>query len=152
MMRDWLNAFRPASFRGVPFKVDIEGAEGARRLSVSPIAYAETSVIEDMGRSPRRYDLSAYLAGDIADFEAQALVAALDRKGQGLLVLPMLPPALARVEQWRLSRERRLAGHVVLDILLIEAGLSAAPSGLSIGAGFFGDVMSEGAAILSRVF
>jgi prophage DNA circulation protein len=38
-----------AAFRGVSFKVDLEEVFGARRLSVSPIAYAETSVIEDMG-------------------------------------------------------------------------------------------------------
>ena len=70
MSRNWIRALRAASFRGVPFKVEYEDAEGARRLSVSPIAYAETSVIEDMGRDPRMVTLAAYVAGDLADAAA----------------------------------------------------------------------------------
>ena len=66
-MRNWLTAFRPASFRGVRFKVDGEGMSGQRRLSISPIAYAERSGIEDMGRDPRVWQLVAYVSGDAAD-------------------------------------------------------------------------------------
>jgi prophage DNA circulation protein len=95
-MRDWLTAFRPASFRGVPFKVDGEGMAGQRRLSISPIAYADSSVIEDMGRDPMIWPVTAYLAGDFADREAQALTAALSLKGPGLLVLPMHGAVRAR--------------------------------------------------------
>ena len=150
MSRNWLRAFRPASFRGVPFKVDIESAAGARRLSVQPIAYAEGSVIEDMGREPRLNQIAAYVAGDIADAAAITLSAALDRKGAGLLVLPMMPPQMVRCSQWRLSREKDRAGHVAFDILFIEAGLAAVPSGTGTGA--LGEIMAAGASIARRIF
>lgn len=126
-MRNWLKAFRPASFRGAPFHVDIEEAQGARRLSVSPIAYAETSVIEDMGRSPSTWSLTAYTVGDTADAEALALMAAFDAKGPSPLVLPMIGPRMARVTEWSLSRERQIAGYVAFSVSLIEEGLSAVP-------------------------
>lgn len=147
-MRDWTKALRPAAFRGVPFRVDAEAAEGARRLSISPIAYAETSVIEDMGREPRIVSLSAYVVGDTADAAALALSGALDAKGAALLALPMLRPMRARVQAWRLARERSRGGYVAFEITFIEEGLSAVPFGPVPGAGPIADIMSAGAAII----
>lgn len=147
-MRDWTKALRAASFRGVPFRVDVEQAEGARRLSISPIAYAETSVIEDMGREPRIVSLSAYVVGDTADAAALALVAALDASGAALLALPMLAPMRARVQSWRLAREKYRGGYVAFDVQFVEEGLPAVPFGPVPGAGPIADIMSGGGAIL----
>jgi prophage DNA circulation protein len=152
MARDWLSAFRPASFRGAAFKVDVEEASGARRLSVSPIAYSDTNVIEDMGGEPRTFRITAYCAGDAADAQAMALVAALSVQGAGLLVLPMLPPAPARVLGWRLRREKDFAGHVAVDIDLIEEGMGAAPFGLGGIVSLVSGLMGKMAAPLSKAF
>lgn len=151
MARNWLTAFRPASFRGVPFKVDLEAVEGARRLSISPIAYAETSVIEDMGREPRRMRLAAYCAGEVADIEATTLAAALSARGPALLMLPMMGAISARVQAWGLRREKDVAGHVGFDIDFVEAGMGAFPAGIA-GAGAFGDMMRVGAALFAEAF
>ena len=151
MARNWLKAFRPASFRGLPFQVDVEEASGARRLSIQPIAYAEGSVIEDMGREPRVVRLSAYVAGDIADAAAVAFSAALDRKGPGLLVLPMLAPMSMRCAAWRLSREKDRAGYVGFEIDFIEAGLASAPAG-RFDTGAIADLMRVGASFLRQAF
>lgn len=147
-MRDWTKALRAAAFRGVPFRVDVENAEGARRLSISPVAYAETSVIEDMGREPRIVSLSAYVVGDTADAAALTLSRALDAKGAALLSLPMLGPMRARVQAWRLAREKSRGGYVAFDVTFIEEGLSAVPFGPVPGAGPIADIMSAGAAIM----
>ena len=149
MARNWLAAFRPASFRGVPFKVDAEDVSGARRLSVSPIAYAETSVIEDMGRDPQRFGVAAYVTGDLADAAALALAATLERKGSGTLVLPMRGALRARVEGWRMTRVKDRAGMVRFDIGFIEEGLAAVPFLPSFAAGALGATMGAGAALLS---
>lgn len=148
-MRDWLKAFRPASFRGVPFRVDIESVFGARRLSVSPIAYAETSVIEDMGRDPQRFSLDAYVAGDTADHAALALAAALERKGPGTLVLPMRGALPARVEGWSLERMKDRAGTVRFSIDFVEEGLAAVPFLPSFAAAALAGLMAQGAAIIA---
>ncbi|MEP9397941.1 DNA circularization N-terminal domain-containing protein [Mesorhizobium sp. KR2-14] len=148
-MRNWLKAFRPASFRGVPFYVDVEGASGARRLSISPIAYADQAVIEDMGRDPRQMSTRAYVVGDVADVAAIAFIEALERKGPGLLVLPMQGQISARVLDWSMDREKDRAGYVGFDITFIEEGQGAVAfqSGPSIG--HFGDLLSLGSALLS---
>lgn len=152
MARNWLRAFRPASFRGVSFEVDVEGAAGARRLSVSPIAYAEQSVIEDMGRDPRNFSIRAYVAGDAADARALLFASMLDQKGPGMLVLPMLAPLRARVVQWSLTREKDYAGHVSFDIDFIEEGLSAVPFAQAGAAGRLGDMMATAAILVGAVF
>lgn len=134
-MRNWLTAFRPASFRGLPFKVDVESVSGGRRLSIHPIAYADQSVIEDMGRDPHRFAVTAYVAGDAADAQALAFAAALAVKGAGALMLPMRGPVSARVASWSWSRQKDYAGHVAFDVEFVEAGLGAVPFNPIAGAG-----------------
>jgi prophage DNA circulation protein len=148
-MRDWLSAFRPASFRGVPFRVDAEDVSGARRLSISPIAYAETSVIEDMGRDPSRFNVAAYVVGDAADLAALALAAAFELKGPGTLVLPMRGAVRARVEGWALVRLKDRAGIVRFDVGFVEEGLAAVPFLPSFAAGALAARMTTGAVLLA---
>ncbi len=148
-MRDWLSAFRPASFRGVPFFVDYEGADGGRRVAVNPIAYSSAHVTEDMGGEVRSVSLTAYIAGDMVDAAARALIGALDAPEAAMLVLPMLGPLRMRVVTWRLSRDKRRAGYVGFDLEFVAAGRSApvfapVPGRLAIAA-----LLADGARLLS---
>lgn len=134
MARDWTKAFRRASFRGVPFHVEVEEGQGGRRLAVMPIAGSETVVVEDMGRIPRLYPVTAYVAGEAADSEALALTAALDLPDAGLLVLPMEAPQLASVLEWHRSRERDVNGWIAFEVAFHEpAGVAA---GFALVSGF----------------
>lgn len=155
-MRNMLRAFRPASFRGVPFSVITEDMGGGRRLSIHPIAYGETPVIEDMGKAEHRFPVTAYVAGDDFDGRAAALAAALAAKGAATLVLPMQGAVVARVEAWSRSRSKDAAGYVAFDIAFIEAGAGSAPFSGIAGAGAIGAILSAGAAAigaaLARVY
>lgn len=152
MARDWRRAFRPAFYRGVPFKVDAEEPAGARRLAVSPIAYSDTNVIEDMGGEPRVVRVSAYCAGEISDAEALALSAVLGIKGAGLLVLPWMPPLRARAASWRARRVKDFAGHVGFDIEFLEEGLGSVPFGGLAGIGTLAEAMRAGASMFRGAF
>lgn len=147
-MRDWSRAFRPASFRGVGFRVQSEDMSGNRRLSVSPVAYSDRSVIEDMGRDPHGFQVTAYLVSDRADVEAKRLVSVLSVKGAGTLVLPMHGRVRARAVSWSRSRDKDRAGYVAFSIDFIEDGLSLAPFSLVPGVQILADLLSLGAAIV----
>ena len=140
----------PASFRGASFKVDVEAMAGARRLSISPIAYAETSVIEDMGREPSQWSITAYVAGTVAGAAALAMVPLLDAKGAGTLTLPLLGARRARVAGWELSRKKKIVGYVGFDILFIEEGLSAVPFLPAAAGSALGGLLATGLSILSQ--
>lgn len=126
-MRDLLKAFRPASFRGVSFQVDTEATDGGRRVAISPIAYSDTHITEDMGGAVARFTLTAYVVGDAFDAAARSLSAALNAPGPATLVLPMGGPQLVRVPHWSLQRELMRAGYVGFDIEFVSAGRASTP-------------------------
>lgn len=149
-MRDWLKAFRPASFRGVPFFVESENAEGGRRVAVSPIAYSDLHVTEDMGGDVRRFSLSAYVAGDRADAAARGFTAALNAPGAATLILPMSGPVLVRVPRWSVSRELTRAGYVGFQIDFVAAGLPSLPFAAVPGALAIASLIAAGIGLISE--
>lgn len=148
-MRDWLKAFRPASFRGHRFFVEYEDMAGGRRVAISPIAYSNLHVTEDMGGEIGRFSLSAYVAGDIADADARAFVAALNAPGAATLVLPMGGPVLVRVPSWSFSREIGRAGYVGFDIEFVAAGLASPPFAAVPGALAIAALMASGSDLVA---
>jgi prophage DNA circulation protein len=75
MMRDWAKTLLPASYNGVGFQVDTDDLGGGRRLAIHQTAGGEVPVIEDMGRATSTFNVTAYLVGDNADGQANALIA-----------------------------------------------------------------------------
>ncbi len=66
---------RPASFRGVPFLVDVAEGMGGRRLVTHEFPLRDTPFTEDLGRLPRLFRLEAFvidpLPGTLLDYAAQ---------------------------------------------------------------------------------
>jgi prophage DNA circulation protein len=79
---------RPASFRGVPFQVDISGLETGRRIQVHEYPQRDKPLAQDMGRSTRQLSFDAFVAG--ADYveQANALLNAMETAGSGQLIHP----------------------------------------------------------------
>ena len=122
MARDWNKAFRHASFRGVPFWVEVEEFAGGRRVSVQHVAYGERPITEDFGQAARSTPIAAYLTGDDADTKAAALNAALSAPGPGFLILPMQGARFAHATDFRQLRLRDRGGMIRFDIGFLDAG------------------------------
>lgn len=129
MARDWLTAFRPASFRGVPFKVDGDGPRAGRRLSVHEISGGEVAETEDMGSRWPGLRIAAYVAGDAADGAGLALEAACKAPGAALLMLPMDLPLMAHCTDIQRDRRKDEAGILYYDLEFTPAG----SAGVAIG-------------------
>lgn len=147
-MRDWLTAFRPASFRGTSFFVEVEEAEGGRRLAISPIAYSNDHITEDMGKQHAIFTVTAYVVGDAADAAAVGFVAALEASGAATLMLPMLGSKRVRVSHWRLARDKRRAGYVAFDVEFTAAGRSSPLFATVPGSLRISELFAIGASIL----
>jgi hypothetical protein len=119
---DWARAFLPASFRGVPFRVEGESGSGGRRVVIHDLIGGEAPVTEDMGAAARRYQVTAYVAGSLASANALALTVALQAAGPGLLILPLQGPRSVRVESWSIDRSKDRNGFVGLSIDFVPAG------------------------------
>ncbi|MDB5582835.1 MAG: hypothetical protein JWR80_8011 [Bradyrhizobium sp.] len=134
MMRDWAKTLLPGSYNGAFFHVESEDLGGGRRLSIHQTAGGEVPVIEDMGRGLSTFSVTAYLAGDSADMQANALISMAGLPGPGFLVLPIDAPQLVHVPEdgFRRSRSKDRNGYVAVDLSFIAAGIAG---GASLGLG-----------------
>ena len=86
----WRRNLRPASFRGVGFKVELHARSGGRRTTQHQFPKRDDGEAEDMGRQAKRFAVTAYVIGDDYAAQRDALIAALETEGSGLLVHPTM--------------------------------------------------------------
>ncbi|EHJ8971183.1 DNA circularization protein [Salmonella enterica] len=93
----WSDHIQPASFRGIPFAVEMSGSTFGRRQASHEYPYRDKPWIEDMGRSVRRFTLRGFLVQDSRLYRASDvitqrnnLIAACERGEPGTLVHPTL--------------------------------------------------------------
>lgn len=122
-MRDWTKTLLPASFKGVPFFIEKESvSEGGRHVVVHEYVRSERHDTEDMGRKPRKFQVTAYLASDGADAQAQALLMVTSSKGPGPLVLPVLGVQFVSCTgPIRSSSDKSKLGYVGFEMEFVEA-------------------------------
>ncbi len=89
----WLSKLRPASFRGVPFKV-LEGQlKFGRRSVIHEYPFRDTVWVEDLGRAARRIAFTGYIVGDDVIAQRDQLLKVCEEPGAvegGELVHPTL--------------------------------------------------------------
>ena len=85
---DWRDKLRPASFRGVPFVVQVAERRGGRRVVVHEYPQRDAPWPEDLGNAPRVFRLEALVVGDDLFAQRDRLLDALEQEGPGTLVHP----------------------------------------------------------------
>lgn len=152
-MRDWMRTLRRASFRGVPFWVEIDENDGGRRVVVHEISGGETILTEDMGRRAKGIFVAAYVVGDLSDGAGRALEAACDAPGPSRLALPMDPARTMHCLSCRRSRHKERMGYIAYDLEFVEAGNGATPTagGLNALRNVFDAGFATAAAALSGI-
>lgn len=86
--RSWQDDLRPASFRGVPFKVDSSQYTAGRRVTFHEFVNRDIPYPEDLGKVGETFKLEAYLIGDDVAAQKRKLIAACNQYGPGELVHP----------------------------------------------------------------
>ncbi|NUF48646.1 DNA circularization protein, partial [Gilliamella sp. ESL0250] len=87
---NWLNNLLPASFRGVPFQVSGTSSEFGRRNQTHEYPFRDVPYTEDLGRSARKNKIDAFVIGDDHKEQAEKLIEAIEEKGAGILIHPIL--------------------------------------------------------------
>lgn len=127
----WFDDLQPASFRGVPFGVLGGESRFGRRVAVHEYPNRDKPYIEDLGRSARKISLVGFLVensgiygGGSVIAQREAMVAAVERAGPGLLVHPTLGElrvavpgdGFGVVERWDTAR------YMEISFSFVEAG------------------------------
>lgn len=131
----WPDDLRPASFRGVPFKVDTVAQAGGRRAAVHEFPYRDTPLVEELGRQARRFQVEGYVLGADYVLQRQRLVAALEGASAGYPSSPggtLVHPTVGELEvlcvgfevRETITREGRIARF---SMEFVEAGRELQP-------------------------
>lgn len=127
-MADLRLQLQPASFRGVPFKVNAAGVEAGRRLQVHEYPQRDQPWAEDLGRATRALTVEAFVIGDDYIAQANALIAAAEEPGPGTLVHPWLGSMQVSLKDLlRVNFDAEL-GIAIVSFSFVEPGALAFPS------------------------
>jgi prophage DNA circulation protein len=119
----WREELRPASFRGVPFEVEGDSGTFGRRTQVHEYPQRDKPWTEDLGRATRSFEITAFVVGDDYLQRRDALLAALETEGSGLLIHPWYGELTVNVKDpARVSHSNRGGGMCSLAISFVEAG------------------------------
>lgn len=140
----WTENLRPASFRGVPFKVEAHDAQGGRRTVKHEFPLRDKPYVEDMGRRAKDFSVDAYVVGDDYMQQRDALLRACDEPGSAELVHPYLGTLQVVCTGWAL-RESKSEGRMArFSLSFTESGEAAFPSD-SIDAPAQADIAADAA-------
>jgi prophage DNA circulation protein len=125
---------QPASYNGAPFYVEVQSRGSGFRLVPHEFPKANIPWTENMGRRVRHWPVEAYLIYSPVlmpnVFQARdALIAALETPGPGVLVLPTglqnmsdEAPGAVEVDTYTVTERRERGGWVEFAIAFVEAG------------------------------
>jgi prophage DNA circulation protein len=123
----WRERLQPASFRGIPFKVESSDISTGRRVETHEFPYRDTPYTEDLGRKARTFNMRAYLVGDNFDQETDQLIDAMETYGVGTLIHPRYGSLQVVPSDCRSNYDDQIGRVEYLDLTFIEHGKIKTP-------------------------
>lgn len=124
--RDWLKTLFPASYKGVPFFVEVDDENGSRRIVEHEFPMRDFPYNEDLGEGVRHYEITGYVASDSSDADAASVIAICATRGPGALVLPSQGPVIVRCLDFKRSRSKDKHGYEALTLKFTREGAAGA--------------------------
>lgn len=136
----WLDRLRlkSASFKGIGFFVEDHEAEVGRRVVVNEYPFRDTPYTEDMGRSARRWTVTAYVIGDDYTDDRDALMEAVEAGGAGVLIHPYLGTKDVVCEGARVRENKNEGRFATITFSFVEAGSRLFPESAPIPSALVG--------------
>lgn len=85
-----LEELLPASFRGVPFLLDVTTTSGGRKTVTNEFPNSNRRFVEDLGLLNKSFAITGTITGPNYAFKRDALILALEKEGTGILIIATL--------------------------------------------------------------
>jgi prophage DNA circulation protein len=121
-MSIWRDNLRPASFRGVEFKVSSGARSSGRRGIEFEYPKRDDPYFEDLGRIARRWSVTGYVIGSDYQRQADALCTALEAIDPGTLVHPTMGTMRVVCQPYTRTEKKTEGGYAEFDMVFVEAG------------------------------
>jgi prophage DNA circulation protein len=118
----WREQYQIGSFRGVTFRTESHNASGGRRGQTHEYPQRDTPYFEDLGRRAKTYDIECFVSGPDYMAARDALIAALDAYGSGILVHPYHGQIEVNAPQYSYTESTSEGGIARFSISFVEAG------------------------------
>ncbi len=118
----WAATLQTASWRGLPFAVRSSLIRRGRRVAVHEYPFRDEVWVEDLGRGTRMVSFSAFLIGDDVFQQRDAMAAAAETAGTGLLVHPSLGSMSASLIEFSAGERADLGRVVEIEFSFIQSG------------------------------
>lgn len=139
----WQDLLQQPSFRGVPFQVDSDDMDIGRRTETFEYPQRDKPSTEDYGRRKREIKLRAWVCGDDWVAQRDALVAAIETKGAGVLIHPSFGEMnVNATEGCRVSHNDKDGRMAYFDLEFVEDGERTFPSAATNTSGFLDGLAS----------
>lgn len=120
----WETTLLPASFRGILFEVQATQDDIERAIVTHEYPYVDGANVEDLGRAPRRFVLTAVFYGDDYEVQLQQLTDALDMPGPGELIHPVFGSKQVQFVRTSIPHQAELPDQTRLQLEFLEHALS----------------------------
>lgn len=124
----WKDELRPASFRGVPFKVDSADSSHGRRQAVHEHAQRDVPQTEDLGRKAREFTVEGLILGKDYFGPRDTLITACETAGPGVLVHPYRGEITVVCRGLTVRESTTDGGLCRVSMTFLEAGEASFPS------------------------
>lgn len=125
-MSEWRDRRQGASFRGVPFWLDVDSVNVGRRTQLHEYPKRDRPYVEDLGRRTRQYQFDGFVVGDDCLGQRDRLLEALDKPGEGELVHPWFGRLTVTAGDCEVSHARNELGMVRFRLVFID-GMAVFP-------------------------
>lgn len=122
MVSEWAKTYRQASFRGVKFFVLRAEETGGRAIVNHEFAERDEPYVEDMGKVGYGFPLVAHVIGDDYLEQKENLVAALIKKGPGVLIHPYIGRMKVNSGPYSIIETVGDQRHAIVNLNFFESG------------------------------
>lgn len=127
-MAKWQDDLRPASFRGVPFKIDSHQYTGGRRVTFHEFPDRDIPFPEDLGQVGQTFKIQGYLIGDDIKDQKKKMADAANAKGPAELVHPYLGTLKVQCGAFSIDENKGDGRYVSISFQFYEAGDNRFPN------------------------
>lgn len=125
----YFSQLQQASFNGVPFFTRSNSTQVGRRLSEHVYPFRDLPWMEDIGRKGRKYYIVGFLVGDDVIAQRNAMQAALENSGPGVLVHPTYGRLTVSATDQCTFEEDMSHGRVIeMRLVFQESGVKVYPA------------------------
>ncbi len=125
-----LDTLSPASFRGVFFKFMAHQETGGRKSITYEYPNQDTRFVQDLGKMQRVFNMNCYVNSPGIEYfaEREAFKLALQKKGAGILIHPLVGAVNVFAKPYNLSEGIQELGYAVFKVQFVETTEAIFPS------------------------